>query len=86
MHFGKSTQDTASVIAFEQAQFGRHQRVFMHPLDGAPGAPGSPGLFAHRHRALPQQGRYQCPAAFGQSAEARAGLSKISASPWCLSA
>ena len=51
VHIGKWTQDTASVIAFDQAQFGQHLHISEHPLDVAA---GSPGQFAHRNRALPQ--------------------------------
>ena len=35
VHIGKWTQDTASVIAFDQAQFGQHLHIFVHPLDVA---------------------------------------------------
>jgi hypothetical protein len=74
VHIGKWTQDAASVITFDQAQCGQHLHIFMHPLDVAA---GSPGQFTHRNRALPLQGGYQCPAAFGQSAEKRAGAFEV---------
>jgi len=67
-HIGAQAQRAASIIAFDQAQFGQHLDVFVDTLDVAADAPGQ---FPHSQRALPQQGSDQRPASFGQPAEER---------------
>ncbi len=66
VHIGIRTQHATRVVAFDQAQFGQHLHIFVHPLDVAA---SSPFQFAHRQRTLPQQGGYQSPAAFSQPAK-----------------
>ena len=83
VHIGIRTQHVTRVVAFDQAQFGKHLHISVNALDIAT---TSPRQFTHRQRALPQQESDQRPATFGQPAEERSRTSKFSVSPWYLSA
>ncbi len=66
VHIGVGAQHAASVIALDQSQFGQHLNIFVDTLDVAADLPGK---LAHRHGALPLQGRNQGPATFGEPAK-----------------
>jgi len=74
VHIDTGTHDAASVVTFDQALFGQHLSIFVHPLDVAANLPRE---FTHRQHALRLQSSDQGPAAFGQPAEERAGAFEV---------